>query len=96
MAQLGSASALGAEGPRFESGYPDPRRPSLPCGRRVGRCPVRATMADGLSPCVAAHAPALEPYPEPTPQESTAVKSAVETLNPTRVKLTVEVPFDEL
>jgi trigger factor len=30
------------------------------------------------------------------PQESTAVKSAVETLNPTRVKLTVEVPFDEL
>jgi trigger factor len=53
-------------------------------------------MADGLSPCVAARAPALEPYPEPTPQESTAVKSAVETLNPTRVKLTVEVPFDEL
>ncbi|HYY09662.1 MAG TPA: trigger factor [Kineosporiaceae bacterium] len=34
--------------------------------------------------------------PEQTPQESNAVKSAVETLNPTRVKLTVEVPFDEL
>jgi trigger factor len=32
----------------------------------------------------------------PDPQETTAVKSAVETLNPTRVKLTVEVPFDEL
>jgi trigger factor len=30
------------------------------------------------------------------PQEQPAVKSAVETLNPTRVKLTVEVPFDEL
>jgi trigger factor len=30
------------------------------------------------------------------PQESTLVKSAVETLNPTRVKLTVEVPFEEL
>jgi trigger factor len=30
------------------------------------------------------------------PPGDTAVKSAVETLNPTRVKLTVEVPFDEL
>jgi trigger factor len=29
-------------------------------------------------------------------RRSPAVKSAVETLNPTRVKLTVEVPFDEL
>jgi len=28
--------------------------------------------------------------------EYRAVKSAVETLNPTRVKLTVEVPFEEL
>ncbi len=26
MAQLGSASALGAEGRRFKSGYPDQRR----------------------------------------------------------------------
>jgi trigger factor len=34
-------------------------------------------------------------YP-PTILECPAVKSAVETLNPTRVKLTVEVPFDEL
>ena len=32
----------------------------------------------------------------PTILECHAVKSAVETLNPTRVKLTVEVPFDEL
>jgi trigger factor len=32
-------------------------------------------------------------YPD---SRSTAVKSAVETLNPTRVKLTVEVPYDEL
>jgi trigger factor len=31
-----------------------------------------------------------------TDRWSNAVKSAVETLNPTRVKLTVEVPFDEL
>ncbi len=29
-------------------------------------------------------------------EESTVVKSAVETLNPTRVRLTVEVPYDEL
>jgi trigger factor len=33
--------------------------------------------------------------PDPT-LEKPAVKSAVETLNPTRVKLTVEVPFEEL
>jgi len=32
----------------------------------------------------------------PTILECRVVKSAVETLNPTRVKLTVEVPFDEL
>jgi trigger factor len=32
----------------------------------------------------------------PTDLEFHAVKSAVETLNPTRVKLTVEVPFEEL
>jgi trigger factor len=32
----------------------------------------------------------------PTPRRATAVKSAVETLNPTRVRLTVEVPFEEL
>ena len=30
------------------------------------------------------------------PRGATAVKSAVETLNPTRVRLTVEVPFEEL
>src|SRR6478672_6690164 len=36
------------------------------------------------------------PRPRPTTLEYPAVKSAVETLNPTRVKLTVEVPFEEL
>ena len=72
MAQLGSASALGAEGPRFESGYPDPRRPSLPldkgwAGGTVAAL-VRATMADGLSPCFAARARlAHEPYPRADP-----------------------------
>jgi trigger factor len=30
------------------------------------------------------------------PRRSTTVKSSIETLNPTRVKLTVEVPFEEL
>ncbi len=36
------------------------------------------------------------PVLPPTILECPVVKSAVETLNPTRVKLTVEVPFDEL
>ncbi len=37
------------------------------------------------------------PQPHPTgPEEYRTVKSTVEHLNPTRVKLTVEVPFDEL
>src|SRR4051812_3343336 len=40
--------------------------------------------------------PQPAPHPRADQQESIAVKSAVETLNPTRVKLTVEVPFDEL
>ena len=36
VAQSGSASALGAEGPRFESGRPDPRsrRGVIPCRGR--------------------------------------------------------------
>src|SRR3712207_1218856 len=38
---------------------------------------------------------AAEPLTSPE-RGDTPVKSAVETLNPTRVKLTVEVPFDEL
>src|SRR4051812_12230481 len=41
-------------------------------------------------------APAPNRFPHPSPQEKPAVKSAVETLNPTRVKLTVEVPYEEL
>jgi trigger factor len=58
-------------------------------------------MASGLPPRAAFRAcvriPAVRgPTPREDPQESIAVKSAVETLNPTRVKLTVEVPFDEL
>jgi len=39
---------------------------------------------------------ACDANPPPTILECPVVKSAVETLNPTRVKLTVEVPFDEL
>src|SRR6202008_2981406 len=34
--------------------------------------------------------------PRSQPQGDRTVKSAVETLNPTRVRLTVEVPFEEL
>src|SRR4029079_17469116 len=36
-----------------------------------------------------------QPIPA-TPRRSATVKSSVETLNPTRVRLTVEVPFEEL
>src|ERR1044071_9682092 len=58
---------------------------------------VRATMADGVSPVLAPlRFPQARPTFDQNPQESIAVKSAVETVNPTRVKLTVEVPFDEL
>src|SRR5664279_4899983 len=39
--------------------------------------------------------PAAHP-PTDRPRSRTTVKSAVETLTPTRVRLTVEVPFDEL
>jgi hypothetical protein len=52
VAQLGSASALGAEGPRFESGYPDhraagpgdwvPGGPPTSMGSRAPRAAARA------------------------------------------------------
>ena len=51
-------------------------------------------MADGLSSVRFSTRAWRAVAPSRPPQESTAVKSAVETLNPTRVKLTVEVPFD--
>ena len=60
VAQLGSASALGAEGRRFKSCHPD-----------SGRIPLTDT-------------------------RSTSVKSTVEKLSPTRVRINVEVPFTEL
>jgi trigger factor len=78
MAQFGSASALGAEGPRFKSGYPDPT-PSVAAfhdsydeGRRRSGASIHNS------------------------QENFLVKSVVESLNPTRVRLAVEVPFEEL
>ncbi len=60
VAQLGSASALGAEGRRFKSCHPD-------------RTSTRTDM-----------------------QGAHAVKSTVEKLSPTRVRINVEVPFTEL
>src|SRR5918912_4644100 len=38
----------------------------------------------------------LRQNPRSQPQGDRTVKSAVETLNPTRIRLTVEVPFEEL
>ena len=61
VAQLGSASALGAEGRRFKSCHPDT---------------PKTQTSDDL--------------------RSTAVKSTVEKLSPTRVRINVEVPFTEL
>src|ERR1700741_3735276 len=65
VAQLGSASALGAEGRRFKSCHPDQTWPTSP---------AEAGNTD----------------------EEQDVKSTVEQLSPTRVRINVEVPFTEL
>src|ERR1700751_1536253 len=72
VAQLGSASALGAEGRRFKSCHPD-----------------RRATANGLEKFKAVRRPLVQP-------RSTPVKSTVEQLSPTRVRINVEVPFAEL
>src|ERR1700755_125917 len=64
VAQLGSASALGAEGRRFKSCHPDRTNDTRRRRHRHAR--------------------------------SSAVKSTVEKLSPTRVRINVEVPFAEL
>src|SRR5271163_2492210 len=64
VAQLGSASALGAEGRRFKSCHPDQRDGPVSHSHRASR--------------------------------STSVKSSVEQLTPTRVRINVEIPFTEL
>ena len=78
---VASAPALGAGDREFESPRPD----------HVVR-PRSAATAAGPAPDVrrASDAPSHSPRSPPT------VKSDLETLNPTRVKLTVEVPFEEL
>src|SRR5665811_1649832 len=78
---------------------PDPFEQVCAGGRQAHRTsPVRPTAAQRLAWTVVS---ASLPSPccvnlPPTILECPVVKSAVETLNPTRVKLTVEVPFDEL
>jgi trigger factor len=68
------------------------RRPAVSARPRLGH--DRPVPSPTVSrPARPACGPAIQPL---VPQEILAVKSAVETLNPTRVKLTVEVPFDEL
>src|SRR4029079_6434822 len=62
--QLGSASALGAEGRRFKSCHPDQRHP--------------------------------DHHDRPKTDLGVPVKSTVEKWSPTRVRINVEVPFDEL
>jgi trigger factor len=63
--------------------------------RRFGH-QARSGYDEVLARLPAHHAGATGPSHCPTILECPAVKSAVETLNPTRVKLTVEVPFEEL
>nr|WP_240894994.1 trigger factor [Kineococcus siccus] len=92
---------MGAEGPRFESGYPDGHRRWTRCTRR----PAGLTRGPGPGAARLPRSPGPAPLPArltttsaatERPQENPAVKSDVETLNPTRVKLTVEVGYDEL
>src|ERR1700759_5146784 len=64
VAQLGSASALGAEGRRFKSCHPDQHCADTASGTKT--------------------------------EEQAPVKSSVEQLSPTRVRINVEVPFTEL
>jgi hypothetical protein len=49
MAQLGSASALGAEGPRFESGYPDEPSGPVPAALLRWRADVTVVVEDVLA-----------------------------------------------
>ena len=67
VAQLGSASALGAEGRRFKSCHPDQQH------HRTSRA-----------------------RPKISTRGAQHVKSTVEKLSPTRVRINVEVPFTEL
>src|SRR4051812_15986389 len=88
VAQLGSALALGARGRGFKSRHPDQH--SRSAGARTGRPHAGR----------AKRAPTLDRAPFPPikilTSRSTPVKSTVETLSPTRVKLAIEVPFAEL
>ena len=59
VAQVGSASALGAEGRRFESDHPDRRTSAQPDGRR-SPAPARGT-ASGASARAALRSPARGP-----------------------------------
>jgi trigger factor len=54
-----------------------------------------AVGSNPATPTMAVHRPGGRSA-EPTHEETSALKSTVETLSPTRVRLAVEVPFDEL
>ena len=78
---VASAPALGAGDREFESPRPDHVLTAVPAAPAPHRCPSTRT--------------SVMPHPV-IHEEPPTVKSDVETLNPTRVKLTVEVPFEEL
>src|SRR5690348_12825723 len=85
VAQFGSALALGARGRGFKSRHPDFDQDR----RSSGSDPP------GCAPRVPSRLHSIEPRFSRSPR-STPVKSTVETLSPTRVKLAIEVPFSEL
>ncbi|ASQ94656.1 trigger factor [Streptomyces sp. 11-1-2] len=91
---------MGAEGRRFESGHPDhPQASRSRCGARhacgyYASC-VSVSFLTGRESAATRQRTAAEHHTS-APQGDPTVKSAVENLNPTRVRLTVEVPFEEL
>ncbi|QDL72926.1 trigger factor [Streptomyces malaysiensis subsp. malaysiensis] len=90
---------MGAEGRRFESGHPDhPQTSRSRCGARHA-CGYYASCASVSFNRTRVRCDATahrSRTPHVSPQGDPTVKSAVENLNPTRVRLTVEVPFEEL
>jgi trigger factor len=99
---VASAPALGAGDREFESPRPDPphqagrsfrsMRPVAAYGPVAHLHPPHADNPHADTP----HARHPAHRPPPHAKEPAPVKSDLETLNPTRVKLTVEVPFEEL
>src|SRR5271166_62644 len=62
----------------------------------MSHCPRGGVKCDGKGPDPAGGPSAGDPGKAGKPRSDQVVKTDVEELSPTRVRLTVEVPFDEL